>query len=433
MMKNWPSAKYSFPESLRYKMSEKFLMAVQGKDKLIGVKIPKNIVNLRDHWLQRGDREKTSCPDGLKIKTLQVAYGDLFFLEEFSRLQRGITHLNRDCGDEIFGVKEKEIIEWFESAKRMSFGRAADKPFGYFYLDRLKQPRCFRLTKMVSLEIKHFSPSMMALTIIVTPSEEFKRRFQLIISSNSLPIVDIRFSIRFGTFLYSTSSPVFRRKRDIDNLFLEINKEITILMRKYFGVGLSKYGPLPSLEILLIDNSLDFISERGKAIKDDSFMRRAFWEGLGLDVFSGGVYSMDSAKLYEIDRDRNYKVDTYQLLESVTDFTSSSVKEEDGGKKEEIILDHYRYFLPELCPMLALKQLFKVQEEEILCVRNNLAPVLSNQTFGTLSFRTLGRWISRLVNMNELHFRQQRAVSEMAEKFTETYLTRELTGILGKK
>jgi hypothetical protein len=273
----------------------------------------------------------------------------------------------------------------------------------------------------------------MALTTVVTPSEEFKKRFQSIILSNSLPIVDIRFRSHFGALLYSTRPPVFRRKRDIDNLFLEMNKEITSLMREYLGVGLSKYGPLPSLEILLLDNSLDFFSQQTEAIKDDSFMRRGFWEGLGLRVFSGTIYSRESSKLYKVDRDRNYRVETYQLLESIADFTSSSTKKEDRDKKEENILHHYRYFLPEFCTMLALKQLFKVLEEEILSVRNKLAPVLSNQTFGKIKYRNFGNWISRLVNMNELHFRQQRAVSEMNEKSTRYDLVRELTGILREK
>ena len=65
-----------------------------------------------------------------------------------------------------------------------------------------------------------------------------------------------RFSI-FKQFLsYSEASGNFVKTNEISDLFLELNKEVTMFLRNNIGLGLAKYHPLPAVEVLSINKSL---------------------------------------------------------------------------------------------------------------------------------------------------------------------------------
>lgn len=413
----------SIGSRINRRLTEILLKAIDGKDEILGRKLPKNLIRFRDHCLWYRDREPTKCPEELEIKVLNVAYCDLFFVEDFGHVKEGIERLNKEYGSKIFRVKEEEVETWFRNAEACSMGHAASHRFGYFHLQK-KHSLC-KLVGDIFFETKQFAPSVIALTIIVYPTEEFHNQFQRIIGTNSYPIVQSIYKFRYGLIESSIRPATVKKMLEVDHLFSEMNREIIKLLKKYIGVGLCQYGLLPSVELLTVNQPLSFFSQNREDIKDDSIMRRGFWTGMGLDVYSSLVYTGESFKLYRVDRTSSDKIETYQIIQSFPDFKFRI----NGEETESEISHHFEYLLPEICAIVAMKQFSHNLESEIVSLRNKITPYLSDQTRRGVNIINLRRAVSKLANISGLLFQQQRLISETNDKFVKHILTYDLKGI----
>ena len=112
-MRNWPKSKRTFWQSLRIKGTKKALEFAYGL-KEPKLKILDFLKTHAEYYLYPADYDLIACPSKLEVKLDKVCFSDLFFPEDFSKLQEGLNKLLSDYPAN-FGSDQKQLNENFRN------------------------------------------------------------------------------------------------------------------------------------------------------------------------------------------------------------------------------------------------------------------------------------------------------------------------------
>lgn len=439
-MMNWPQPELSLRKKIRLKISAWILDQARRRKK--SERLPlSSLQSLAENTWKSKD---LVCPDNINLMIRSIVFYDIYSVEEFDKLSDGLIRLYKRCqfpqgslARHTESIHSKDISQWIQQAQ-VEMMSAGWRNGGFLHL-------AGNYCDHGNLYLANIGPSHISLTLIVSPTDHFQKKFHDIISSQPSNDLVLGFRAtgfpRFKMSSYriawrtfgmrsSSTSPDYIRHRELDELMLSMNKEIVTLFRKYIRAGLSMYGPLPSIEILTTDETLRNLSARQlrkKTNEELSSLNLRFWNTIGFDALSFHPYFWRWLIFYPAYRSQHYSMHNYQILASRTDFRRSR-DHKDEKELDEEILYHLRYRLPQICALLSVEALYRQLKRDIIAARNRLAPTISKPSikrFAIGSFRRGTNWLARL---NRLHFQQDRIWSELEHSRTRSALKERVRG-----
>lgn len=368
-------------------------------------------------------------PSGLEITLAKIGFSDLFFPEEFVKLQYGLNRMLSDYPSPLGSYDKNQLNEWFSSVQNSEY-KAATINVGFLLFNN-KGSALSKSFQSANIQLKYIAPSYICLSALFKPSEKLTQKFNTLLKTIPCPQSEISgFGLRRGITSIKTTPALRTRKAELEKLFLEINKDVVLLFRQNLGVGLSQFGPLPCVEILSTNISLKEIPEDRYPQKASEALKAccSLWESLGYPFELSLIYSKaDWWKLYEVRRSELFyqKSYSYQILVSLVDYEKPNYNQESHYSIErEVSYTTHGFLQP-----LALRHFYKVLESRILDLRTDLAPSLSNQTKGTINVRRLKSGISKMIKLNGLYFQHLRLSTAAKEKTSLNYLYRGVEAI----
>jgi len=422
-LRNWSKPKRTFWQLLRIKATKRVL---QFADKLEDPKIQflKSLKLHAEHTLHPKDYELIACPENLEVLLDRIGFADLFFPEEFQKLQQGLINLFSNYGS-AFSTTKEDINKWFSDVYDSKFGNA-----NTFYLRSLdftrKTDDSFRLLESASIHLKYIARSFIVLSIIVKPSEIFIKDFTALIRSVPSSQSEIlSFNLRQGITSAKGISTWRVRQAELEEFFLEINKSIVLLFRTNFGVGLSLFGSLPCIEIIYTNISLQEIPEAQflSNHSTDFLAAYRFFEALGYPYDPHSIYSeCDWWKFYEVPRNEVFyqTSNSYQLLISSVDCKKISSPVKGGLQNSEFSISTYTIY--DLLSLLAIEHFYNVLERLVKELKSELELPLSNQIKGTINLNRFKSAISKMVRLNGFYFQHTRMWTSVNQDFFFDYL-----------
>lgn len=422
-MKNWVPKKYSESEYFKAIISNKLLKLFLRLPNY-NLNFIKNLKSEAEFYFDQSRIYPTKCPDDLNIKLSRIAFSDLFFDEEFDGLERGLLKLISDCKLRISITDPKRITEFFKNTRNRAFNLASNQ---YLYLN-LGQINNIELCNMAYVKISHFSPSLISLSISIKPSEKFNSIFNSLIKTNAVADTFIsRIDLKRGVIWGGWKTSVSKRQKEIDSLILTVNKEVVKIFRKYFKCGLSKYGPLPFVEVFTINESIDYFKEDDNT-KEDNILKRDFLRSLGMNLDKRLSYKNDWISINFLDRERNYKLTSYQALLSIKDYYSVNKKNKDNDPDR--LNYRFKYALLDLLTLLSMIHFFKYIEKKIIITKNIISPILRSQIRSKIKIGSLKKGLKKLTYINGLIYQQNLVKDGIKEKISKYFISNEIPKLL---
>jgi len=433
-MRNWNKSKRTFWQSRRINFSKKIL---QFALKLKNPKL-KPFIHLKDIaklLIQSSNNENIACPKNLDVDLDKICFSDLFFPEEFSKLQQGLNKLSpdhpSDCPDlsSLSSYFDKEKLnEWFGNINNSPYETTST-----FFVGRINfNPANKRLANLVcSTEIQLLSidSSFIALSIFVNPSNVFKQKFLSLVKSNPFPHCELSgFNLKHRIFTRTSfKNPAYARKIELEEIFLDMNKAIANLLRENFDAGLSRFGLLPSVEIIKISSSLkEMTKDRFESKLSERFdgSHYNFFRSLGYPFDTNEIYTRNSFwRFYEVFRNELFyqKPHSYQLIMSEMDYKSL----ENGEIQNSVPIFHsISDELSEIMFLLALEHFYKVLKDLVIGLKTDLDITLSDQAEGKIEFRKSKAAFSKMTILNGFDFYHSRMWVGIDEEILWNYIGR---------
>ncbi|QLE39390.1 hypothetical protein FD723_01940 [Nostoc sp. C052] len=154
-MRNQSKLKRRFWKSLRIKATKRIL---EFSDKLENPKL-KLLESLKSHAeykLRPHDYELIACPSELEIELDEVGFSDLFFSEDFSKLQQGLNKLLSNYPSFSVGQKEN-LNQWFSDIYNSGTGNASSINVGALSFKNRQNEKSLRLIKSANIHL-HYIP-----------------------------------------------------------------------------------------------------------------------------------------------------------------------------------------------------------------------------------------------------------------------------------
>lgn len=269
-MRNWLTHRYPLKKRLRIAASRRLINFACGlprvqRGPLARLQSFGKMEELREH-------DYTACPDGVTLTPFNVTYFDLCFVEDSYRLCKGLKAMRRDLRPRAgAALANVDLDEWFRHTNQR-VGGWSTLNVGNFDFTTLKDAPA--LVSDAFVHLSHFLPSAICTQVCVSPTNEFKGRFQRLISTNARhrPTIHRFLRARRG---WSISWPPTHliRQEEIEDLFLELNKQVVLVLRQYLRCGWLRLGALPSMEA--------FVLEEGDRANDAPEHRR-FWHSVDM-------------------------------------------------------------------------------------------------------------------------------------------------------
>jgi hypothetical protein len=147
------------------------------------------------------------------------------------------------------------------------------------------------LAAQVHVRLHTLSASAAVLAFEVDPSDALKKRFAETIAKSPPASGPVWIGRSDGAgptrWRLEVPTPRLLRKRAVEELFLELNREVSALAREHFGSA----GPLPAIEVFLVERK-----ETARPATDPE--QEAFWQSLELPQRPGGFYRQDALTVY---------------------------------------------------------------------------------------------------------------------------------------
>lgn len=416
-LRNWPHSRHGFWKKVRLQASNKALhysLSVK-RSKLAAIQ---SLQMHAQYVFDLHEQDLTACPEGIDVKVAQIVFGELYFIEDFEKVAGQLERLNRNLSPRFFIREQGEIKKWFESVMARSFPSGTMR-LGPWLFSQKQPKKSSPSCKSILAELNHVSASLVSLAIIVEPSSAFDKSFQSIISKDSSPENDISgFNLFRGITRVSTSPAIKTRKSEIDDLILAMNNEVVTLLRSEINAGLCLVGPLPSIEVLTIDQPIGFFKTSADERRKDKRFRRGFWTGLGKELHSDHGYFSDIFHIYKVIGRGHYELLRYQLVISQKDYKAGPGADNDFIKLKH----HISYFVFGLMPLIVVRHFVSNLQKKILAARNDLNPAIVEKATWKHVFPFLGKIITRISLINELRFQHVRLCAELADQFTRNNL-----------
>lgn len=423
-MKHWVAHRHSALNRMRLHLSRVLLR--------IAVRRPFSrfpfLSGVRDtaHHVADDMLELTAAPEGVALRPLRLLFTDVYFLEEFSALDRGMRRLLARARGRSTLFPHKGSEDWFVRATQRTSGGTRNVGG----LDLTLLPRRLRPKLLCRAHVWafHVSPSLISLTFSATPSEDFNLRFADLIHTDRLEEVQLAYLWGMGFVGKSFCSAVLTRQAEYDELFLEANRELARVLRHYLGVGLCMEAPLPVVEVLATDTELgDLLATWAR---DDTkgaertFRHADFLRSLGYPFRSR--YANDWYQLYQVQRNEHYEIGAYQLLASIPAYRRSHTSTGTPEDVDAQIAHTLHYVAPHLGASVALHGFYRRLRAAVLDVRNGIATILHAQARRGSAIRKMRRGYRTISRANALAFRQERLWTELTDPQRRSFLTTDL-------
>jgi len=397
----------------------------------------RSLKRLAHYQLNVNTLDLIKCPANLEVELDAICFSDLFFPEDIENLQKGLSKLIANNPSSITRDKD-DLDEWFNSLANCKPGTISRHNVTVIFKANAKPP--LNLLKYAHFQIKYISQTLVILSAIIIPSDEFKIKFRNLIKSTPLPqheILGVNFKYRVPYL--SSSSPLHTRVAELEELFLSINKSVVHLFRDKFGSGLSYFGPLPCIEVIKTNISLREIprknekyQEKNNFLKSDQFIACCnFFETLGYPFQDFFTYrNVNWWQFYQIHRSEAFyqKSFSYQILISKVDYDKTVENELYGS----YYLTEFASMMSEifdLLSLIALEHFYETLKNAVMDLKIELDPLLNKQRLGRISLGQLKKAFSKMSKLNSLHFQNFRIWSGLNEELLFSCLNTETVDV----
>jgi hypothetical protein len=347
------------------------------------------------------------APDRLKVDIVQVGFSEIFFVEDFEQLQKGLNKLFKEFPAPVgTSNREEELNNWFEAISK------AGPQSEYKILGNLsfKKNDVSAYFSGISLALYYYSPSVIILTMRGHSSGALKKRFSsLIRSSNKSELVIKKFGFSSGRISTKVTPGIRMRKQQLDEFFMEVNQAAIQILSRHLNSVLPRYGSIPMIEIL--ETNLDFrqIPKEGnyEHLQSSKEIESSllFLESIGYPLGSRQtVYAREKWWfLHEISRKdkrcSNY-ID-YQIFVSETMFSDEQTKNSSTSPTDKL-----RDKINAALLWTSLRQFYTH-----LNTRTASAKQVLESSFGTrkkgFNRRNVSRSMSAILELNDLDFKHK--------------------------
>jgi len=368
-MRRWPSYRVWRREERQRRLSE-FLFSIADRlpDWHLG-SLP-DLKFFAQHRRDESRRMSVCCPDGIRLTPAFVSYYDVFFTEDFPSLQQGLA---RWCSEhkersQPFRLQpEKDIDELFRGWSRRPIGGAWSR-VGHV---RVNPADRFQCVEFLSMDLIQISPVCVLLLISVFPTSGFIDRFRDLISRD---VKDTAIIHRIGLFSRRWQSggvlPSVVRQHELEEFFLEMNREVVDLLRRYIGRGWAARGPLPCIQVFALEDS----DEQ----PDTKNVHSEFWRSLSLTRIPELSYT-DNAGIEIVPPDWHDKgtfTAPYQCIVHTRRYLTEE-RTKGYATREYALFHNLEYaLLHPLVPLLALRETARRSVDTLSALRGRVSPYI---------------------------------------------------------
>lgn len=268
--------------------------------------------------------------------------------------------------------------------------------------------------KALSIDLIQISPTCINLVISAFPSDSFQDRFNTIISSEvqHTTIVDL-----FGVFSRRWRStnllPSLVRQNELEELFLELNREVVLLLRKYIGRGWAATGPLPSVHCFAYTHKSDV------DLKDRSFSE--FWRSLGLTRIPSLHYTNGSGVdvIHPDWLDKGTFTMPYKILVDSAAYFTVARTQHYASSEIALFYNLEDKFIHPLAPLLALREHSLRAVDVTSAYRDRLSPTIAIEKNLVARMWSIIQLICVPLRLNCMRFFLARVTESTVQQFLE--------------
>jgi len=429
MKKKWPQRRRSIRDDIRLVISEWLIrFACSLRERKSG---SLEWLQMLGKEQQPKDYDTTRKPDDLKFGLFEIAYFELFFVEDFAKLQSGLNSLLDRYGFMVSPQNKKDIEEFFHSATSdYSSGGRRNVGFLNFESEKMASPYS-QYFKGVHLQLLHFIPSTVALIVSVIPSAAVQKRISRLVATDAKKRKIItRFSLRRGITgsQYIPASMV--RQEELEDILVELKKEVTQLLKDSVGgIFVTTYPPLPSLEVFYFEGGKRGTTKQTAQqteftqASEMPLRERNFWRTMNMSLDCPFAYKKDGLTLYlpeekgttsQLDKSYRTLIDRhlFQQVETLDDYLNL----------EDAMSYQLSYVFTGVSTPVAIRDFLGKIAEEAAGIRQYMFPPLTRAgRYWRTPFKIL---IKRKRRLDIQSFSCERIVNEL-EKEDFVYFSRD--------
>lgn len=395
-MKNWPSAQQSLLRRYWRRCAPSIIAGFTHVPVLGNRYISLHESIKHAHASKIFDSKK---PSGIELTLNQIAFIDFFPTEDFEKMKNGLLKIQRNKRSMHIHRESEKDLQHLEEYEIDTTGCVI-----FDQLSFSDQVHEYQWIENMAIHLYQVSPSFTVLVLFVTPSETYIQKFENILSTDYKEQVQMPFSVLWTKGWHMRRVPSsLSRKIDLQKLVLDLNAEVTALLRENIGAGWSETGPLPTIEMYSLGKG---------SLNAENHEERSFWNGLGIETHDLFRYQKNGVYLFDLEREeeatlfRSYKVlfDKQICLEGVS-------LEAYGNSPESAIRHHFIYdCLGGYCVVVALREYAERLVKRVVQLRKQLVRNLSGRNSFLLA-RWFHYWLSMpkyMTQLNSLKFEVRR-------------------------
>lgn len=365
---------------------------------------PMDFLQWHDVSNYRDEGRNVACPSDVELDFFGATFYDVVFVEDFSKLCEGLIALRKSIRSQAVGpyCEDDDIYQWFHDVRKPGKEKIF-RDFGYFDLSKTK-PRPLA-TRKLHITASLVCSSTIVLHLTATPTKIFQERFRTIIAQEVEVKVRLR---RFSLFnrnnnTTTRSIPMSVRHEEVEDLLLEMNKDVTSFLRQYLQLGWSMSGPLPSVE--------QFLLKSGTCNQTSS---RDFWHALEMSNSGDLHYEAPGVRVFSPSTFfKNRVTEPFRVLVAKDDFLNSTTRQ--GFPSERIAVEHSldRQCVFPLVDILALRECSQRLAKRIAFLHELLAGFLSRRNNRKLAgISDIRKAFAEMIRLNQLVFECHRIEME---------------------
>lgn len=408
------------PDKIRVYLSKKYLDWAIKIPKFGTIFIPE-AQEIRDHLIHISEDEylRSRPPKEMKLEFISFRLIEIFHIEEFNTLQKGIIKLFPNLRSDY--RNRNFLADFRRFASSISVG--GTKNIGIIYR-HIKTRRFSSISitqirslpeevKYIRVSIQKIFPSIIVLVLDVNLGEKATDHLNELQKKHYFPRIRLTELLpwRKKYWAFSMESPEMVKKYQIiswfENLRARIEKCIKPYLKGYFLKKNNKIGSqLPALEIFGIKGELNSLDEF-KILKDKS---RHWWKSLGfnfyLDVFSNGKILFTYPET-----DRYFANSAYRLVVLWKLFISSFDPKSFSGERRAALFKT-KFFLDAITPYISIIMLSKVMKKNIENLRQKVFVKMKD---GLISRSNL----KSLIKLNNTVMRESVLLDRVSMEFSQ--------------
>ena len=382
MKKKWPYRRHSIGDDIRQVITEWLIrFACSLRERKSGSLAWLQMLGKEQ---QPKDYDTTRKPDDLEFGLIEIAYFELFFVEDFAKLQSGLNSLLDRYGY-LVPPNKKKIEEFFNSLASDYSSRWWK--VGFLNFDSEKKASTYsQYFKRAHLQLLHFIPSAVILIVSVIPSVAVQKRFSRLVATDAKKRQIItQFSLRRGITGFEILPASRVRQEELEDILVELKKKVTQLLKDSVGgIFATTSPPLPSLEVFYFEGGKRGTTEQTEQLTELTqasempIRERNFWRMMNMSPDWPFAYKKDWLALYlpeerrttsQLDKPYRALIDRrlFQQVESL-----------DGhGNLEDAMTYQLTYLFTGVSAPVTIRDFLGKTSEEAASIRQYMVPPLT--------------------------------------------------------